>query len=368
MKFSLDRDTFARVLKKIDGVCSSRGSFAILNSCMIEAKGNSIIVTGTDLDITLKAVENAHIIEEGTVIINANRLLNTVQNQSQGVEILLTSEMNQVLIEAGNFRARIPSGDIADFPAIPTFELNSALTMSASTIKDLIDKTMFSISKDDSRPEFTGALLKISQNGNVEMVSTDGHRLSRASASINISGEFPSIFETGVIIPRKGLYELTKNLFDSQVCLDISGTKFIVNCGSTMFCINLIAGQFPDFSKVIPVKLDHKAVVKRDVFQQILKRASIFTAKANTIRLTMNPGVLEVSTFDKNSGEMRDFIDAEYEGSGVTAGFNWSYISEILSALDGEYVTLEIIDMDSPAVIRDVDTDKLDYIVMPMQL
>ena len=219
MKFSLDRDTFARVLKKIDGVCSSRGSFAILNSCMIEAKGNSIIVTGTDLDITLQVVENAHIIEEGVIIINANRLLNTVQ----------------ILIEAGNFRARIPSGDVADFPAIPSFELNSALTMSASVFKDLIDKTMFSISKDDSRPVFTGALLKISQNGNVEMVSTDGHRLSRASASINVAGEFPAIFETGVIIPRKGLYELTKNIFDSEVSLDISGTKIIVNCGSMMF-------------------------------------------------------------------------------------------------------------------------------------
>ena len=82
----------------------------------------------------------------------------------------------------------------------------------------------------------------------------------------------------------------------------------------------------------------------------------------------MNIGKLEVSTFDAKSGEMRDFIDAEYEGSGVTAGFNWRYIDDILRVIDSEYVSLEIIDMDSPAVVRDVTTDKYDFIVMPMQL
>ena len=368
MKFSLDRDSFAKILKKVDGVCSTRGSFAILNSCMIEARGDSIIVTGTDLDITLKVVENAHVIEEGIIIVHANRLLNTVQNLASDSTVTVTSEMTQILIEAGNFKGRIPSGDIADFPQIPSFEYNSTITLKASVFKDLIDKTMFSISKDDSRAEFTGADLVISQNGNVEMVSTDGHRLSRASASISVTGEIPAIFETGAIIPRKGLSELAKNLTDGEVTLDVSNGKIIVSCGSMMFCINLIVGQFPPFSKVIPQKLDHKAIVRRDEFMQILKRASFFTAKANTIRITMSPGRLEVSSSDKTSGEMRDFVDAEYEGSGVMAGFNWIYISEILSVLDGDNVSLEIIDMDSPAVIRDTQTDTLDYIVMPMQL
>ena len=368
MKFSLERDTFARVLKRIDSVCSSRGSFAILSSCMIEAKGNAIIVTGTDLDITLRVVENADIIEEGVIVINAHRLLDTVQNQPQGYEILLTSEGSQVLVEAGNFRARIPSGDVSEFPPINDIQLKSSIVIDAPVFKNLIDKTMFSISRDDSRADFTGALLTIYQNGCVQMVSTDGHRLSRAEANIQINGSLPGSLEKGVIIPLKGLSELTKNLFDGDINLDVSGSKLVVTSGQTTFYINLIAGQFPDFSKVIPSQLDHKSIIKRDDFQQIIKRASIFTAKAGTIRLTMNIGKLEVSTFDAKSGEMRDFINAEYEGSGVTAGFNWRYIDDILRVIDSEFVSLEIIDMDSPAVIRDVTTDKYDFIVMPMQL
>ena len=195
MKFSLERDLFARVLKRIDSVCSNRGSFAILSSCLIEAKGNSITVTGTDLDITLRVVENADIIEEGVIVINAHRLLDTVQNQPQGSEILITSEGSQILVEAGNFRARIPSGDVSEFPPITAIDLKSSLCMEASAFKNLIDKTMFSISRDDSRADFTGALLTIFENGCIQMVSTDGHRLSRAESTIQIAGELPGSFE-----------------------------------------------------------------------------------------------------------------------------------------------------------------------------
>lgn len=368
MKFSLERDVFAKVLKRIDSVCSTRGSFAILSSCLIEAKGNSIVVTGTDLDITLRVVENADIIEEGVIVINAHRLLDTVQNQPQGSDILITSEASQILVEAGNFRARIPSGDVSEFPPITDIQIKSSIIIDAPVFKTLIDKTMFSISRDDSRADFTGALLTIFQNGCVQMVSTDGHRLSRAEANIQVNGSLPGSFENGVIIPLKGLSELTKNLFDGNINLDVSGSKLVVMYGQTTFYINLIAGQFPDFSKVIPSQLDHKAVIRRDDFQQIIKRAAIFTAKAGTIRLTMSMGKLEISTFDAKSGEMRDFVNAEYEGSGVTAGFNWRYIDDILKVIDSEFVSLEVIDMDSPAVLRDTTTDKFDFIVMPMQL
>jgi len=368
MKLTIDRDTFAKILKKVDGVCSKSGTFAILSSCLIEASRGSITVTGTDLDITLKVFDKARVDEEGKVVLNSKRLLDTVQAQQPGSDIRLTTEGNQVLIESGNFRARIPSNDLAEFPSIPNIKTNASLTMPASTFKDLIDKTSFSISRDDSRTDFTGALLTISPNGRIQMVSTDGHRLSRIESVIDVSGELPRGLESGVIVPLKGLNEISKNLAEGDISLDLSGGKIIVASSQVAFCINLIAGQFPDFSKVIPSTLDHKATIRRDDFQQLLRRASIYTAKIGTIRLTMSRGRLEVLAFDHQHGEMRDFADCEYDGSGVTAGFNWRYIDQILSVIGCDMVSLEIIDMDSPAVVRDITTDKLDYIVMPMQL
>lgn len=368
MIFSIDRDLFAKVLKRIDSVASNRSSFAVLNSCLIDAKQNEITVTGTDLEITLEVVDKAFVSENGCVILNARRLLETVSNLESGISITLSTEGSQVLIEAGNFRARIPSGDLAEFPKIPKIESKAIFAMPAAIFKDLIDKTSFSISRDDSRADFTGALLKVSQNGRVEMVSTDGHRLSRMESQVEITGNLPANFEKGVIIPLKGLSEIPRNFLDGDVSVDLSGSKIILSSPQTTLYINLIAGQFPDFSKVIPSFLDHKAIINRDSFQQILKRASIFTAKVGTIRLTMSPGKIEISTFDANSGEMKDFINCDYDGKGVTAGFNWRYIDDILKVIDGDTVSFEVIDTDSPALLRDTASKKLDYIVMPMQL
>ncbi len=373
MKFSLDRDSFAKVLKRIDSVCANHGTFAILASCLIEARNDAITVTGTDLEIVLRVVEPAKVQEDGVIIINSRRILDAINNLPSGTEVFVTSECSQVLIECGNFRARIPTGDVSEYPRLDAYEITSSLTISADALKKLIDRILFSISRDDSRAEFTGALMTISQNGTIQMVSTDGHRLSRAEDRINIKGELPNALEAGVIVPRKGLGEISKTLLDGDCTIDISGGKLIVSNESSIFCINLLTGRFPDFSKVIPANLDHRAVVKRDSFQQILRRASVFTAKVGTIRLSLSMGRLEISTNDvkmeaNKVGDMRDFVDAEYEGPGVVAGFNWRYIDEILSVIDGDIVSIEIIDMDSPAVLRDVNSDKMDFIVMPMQL
>ena len=360
--------------KALDGVISFRRGYAYSVFCFIYASllfavAQYVYFRFIDGGMFVQLLsESAKVIEEGIVIIDSHRLLETVQNQMSGIDIMFTSESSTVIIEAGNFRARIPSGDIAEYPQIPNIESRSALVMSAQIFKLLIDRTFFSISKDDSRQDFTGAFLTISQNGTIQMVSTDSHRLSRAESTINITGALPAMFETGVIVPRKGLSELSKALDTGDVSLDISSNKLIVLYGNTSFYINLIAGNFPDFSKVIPVQLDHKAVIKRDSFLQMLKRASIFTAKTGTIRLTMNTGRLDISNVDSKSGEMHDYVEADYDGSGVTAGFNWRYISDILNVIDSDSVSLEIIDMDSPAVIRDVNSDKFDFIVMPMQL
>ena len=368
MKFSLDKDTFARILKRIESVCNSRGSFAILSSCMIEACDHSITLTGTDLDITMRIVENANIIEEGRIVINARRLLDTVQNQPANVDIFISTEGNQVLVTAGNFKARIPSGDIHEYPNIESLNVRSSVKMDASILRNLINKTMFSISNDEGRPDFMGALLTIQETGKIQMVSTDGHRLSRAEDLIEVNGELNRSFIEGVIIRRKGLAEL-KDIEDGEICIDVACNKFVVTSKTTTFYINLIAGRFPDFTKVIPSTLDHKAIIRRDDFQQILKRASIFTNKATgTIRLSMSHGRIDISTYDSKSGEMNDFIEADYEGSGVTAGFNWKYINDILNVIENDHVSFEIIDSDSPAVIRDISTQKFDFIVMPMQL
>lgn len=344
---------------------------------MIEAKGKTIRVTGTDYDNTLRVTEEADIIEEGTVLINSQRLLSTVQNLVKDAEVTVASEGSMILIKCGNFAARIPANDLSEYPGVPEWEVKPTLAMNAVEFRKLIDKTIFSISADDTRAEFTGAFMTITESGRIQMVSTDGHRLSRAESTVNINGVLPSPFVSGVVIHKKGLTELQKNINELQknidcadVYFDVDDSKFGVRLGDNTFYISLINGSFPDFSKVIPQNLEHRAILNREAFQQIVRRASIFTAKTGTIRVALTLNRLEITSDDqKTTSSMKDYMDVDYaEGVFVEAGFNWRYIDQILSVIDCDDVSLEILDSDSPAVIRDVSSDKVDFIIMPMQL
>lgn len=367
MKFSIDRDAFSDLLARIQGVCAQKTTFAILGSCMLEARDNKITVLGTDLDLAIRSHCDARVELEGQVVLGAKRLYDTVKSLQSGL-VTLSLEGNQVLLESGRFKARLMCNNVEDFPTLPVMKGDGSLRMDVAVLLDLVDKTIFSISTDETRVDFNGAFFVLHDDGKVQMVSTDGHRLSRVESSLKVVGSVPESLKKGVIIPRKGLTELRRTLTDGEVSIDLDKERFIVSSPKVSLSIQLIPGQFPDFTKVIPKYLDHKAIVDRLNFSQLLKRASIYTAKVGTIRLTLKTNLLEIHAFDSEAGEVTDGVECEYSGSGVTAGFNWRYIDDVLKVIDGDKVSIEIIDTDNPSLLRDVDDEHMDFIVMPMQL
>ena len=372
MKFSIDRDSFAKLLKKVDGVCAANGTFQILSNCLIEAADNKITLTGTDLTITIRSTNVAQVFEEGRCLVPEKRLSDTINSLETGASVNFSTDGSTVTIESGKYKSRIPQvSDITEYPKIEEIEVSNCVSVSAQTFKETIDKIYFSISTDETRPDFTGGLLSVSENGHLQIVSTDGHRLSRVECDVEIGGKVSDNLVNGTIVPRKALNELSHMLSSGVAYIDFAQKKFAVrlinDSEEYIFCVNPINGQFPDFSKVIPAALEHKAVIRREDLAKMLQRASIYASKNGTIRLSLMPGHLEISSYD-HEYEMNETIDVEYDGQGVTTGFNWRYISDILKVIGCDIVSFEIIDMDSPAVIRDVTTTKLDYIVMPMQL
>lgn len=368
MKFSIDRNAFSRVLKRICGVCTNKSSIQILASCLIEAKDKSITITGTDLDIIIRVVEDAIVAEEGRAVVNAKRLLDTVQNQAVG-DVTIETDGGKVCVRSGNFTARIGKDDESEYPDLSFADVKGAIMMDAIELKGLINKTLFCISKDDSRPDFTGAFMSIDNGGLVQMVSTDGHRLALAKANAHVDGDVPSELKHGIIIPRKGLMELAKSLIEGDALIDMSGGRFVVVSGANTFQIKLIAGQFPNFSNVIPMSFKHECVVKRESLIGLLKRAAIFSPKTGLVVMSISRNMLEISTSDTQAGEMHDHIDADHDVSdSIKVGFNYEYIVEALSVIDDDDVLVRLIDEDSPAVLRASCDDGCDFVIMPMQI
>ncbi len=370
MKFTIDRDLLSEVLFRIQGVCAQKSTLAILSSCLVEAhKDGTISVQGTDLDVSVNTRSPANVAKTGRVALVAKRFFETVKSLAPG-EVSLSLESNQwVNLESGKLKARIAGNHGDEFPNIPVIREDLPVQMPAMLWLDMIEKTHFSISTDESRAAFTGALFSISESGVAQMVSTDGHRLSKIDVQIDPPPQVvPEVLRKGVIIPRKGLNELRRNIDGSgTIAIDVEKEDLLVQTEKTALAVRLIPGRFPNFSKVIPSDLEHRAVLSKGALTQAIKRAALYTAKLGNTRLTLKEGQLEIYAYDAEAGEVKDSIDCDYKGKGVSAGFNYRYILDVLSVIEGDEVIIELIDTESPSVVRDPVRDDVLYIVMPMQ-
>ena len=372
MKFSIDRNVLIDVLFKIQGVCSHKSTLPILSSCLVEAtEDGKISIKGTDLEVSISTFAEAKVSDTGRIALGAKKLFDTVKSIPEGT-LSLESEDNQwATLKSGVIKARLAGNHAEEFPQLPEMSESLPVKIPAEVLLDMIDKTFFSISTDEARAAFTGALLSINEEGLLQMVSTDGHRLSKIE--LEVEGFNPSLahdsFNEGLIVPRKGLAELRRILTPGvDVALDVSGDNLLVNTGNTDLAIRLIPGRFPNFAKVIPEELDHHVEVPRDAMIQALKRASFYTTKVGNARLTFKDDTVTIYAFDPEAGEFNEPIPCTYTGTGVSAGFNYRYLLAVLNAIEGETLTIDLIDTESPTVIRDPERRNVLFIVMPMQV
>ncbi len=373
MKFTIDRDAFSEILSRIQGVCAQKSTLPILASCLIDAqKDGFITLYGTDLEVSIATSCPAQVEDAGRVALTAKRLFETVKAAPPGPVTLEAEANHWAILDAGRVHARIAGSHPEEFPQIPPVADNLPVTMPAEALLDMIDKTYFSISTDEARASFTGAFLKVTESGTLLMVSTDGHRLSKIELddeSIKLDAA-PEALRQGIVVPRKALGELKRAITDpaAQISLGIEGDDLLVSSQTTSLAVRLIPGRFPDFTQVIPEVLEHKVVIQRDMFISAVKRASFYSAKTGNTRLTLSEGTLELYTFDPEAGELNEPIPCDYVGGGVTAGFNYRYLLDVLNNIEGDDVIMELIDTESPTVVRDSSRDDVLYIVMPMQL
>ncbi len=238
----------------------------------------------------------------------------------------------------------------------------------------MIDKTIFSVSTDDARPNLTGAFFKVTDDNTLLMVSTDGHRLSKIECQpdeFEASGSTPKQLRDGIIIPRKGLSELkrTVDAKGAELSFGLKDNNIIFKHGPMSLSVRLIDGSFPDFTQVLPKESDNKAILDKDQLVQSLKFVSLFASpKTHNVRLSLSEDALELYATDPDKGEGLKSVPAQYSGPAVKAGYNFRYLLEVLNVLDGDEVSIEIIDTLSPTLVRDTSRDESLFVVMPMRL
>ncbi|MFU8803553.1 MAG: DNA polymerase III subunit beta [Bradymonadaceae bacterium] len=374
MKIRISPQALTDELFKLQGVVSQRSTLAILSNALLEADGDTLTLHATDLDISVSTSCPCEVLEPGRVTLQARGLFDIVKNLDEDLLELETEDNYWAHLKSGNVNCRITGTHPDDFPHIPDVSGVELYPIGAERFLDMIEKTLFSVSTDDARANLTGAFFKVTDNNTLLMVSTDGHRLSKIETrpeEFDPGANIPAGLKDGIIIPRKGLSEIKRTVDPrgAELSFGILENSIVFQYGPMNLSVRLIEGSFPDFTQVLPKESEKRAVVKKDIFTQALKFVSLFaSSKTYNVRLTLSEGNLELYASDPDRGEATKSVPVEYTGPEVKAGYNYRYLLDVLGAIDGDEVSVEIIDTLSPTLVRDVERDELLYVVMPMRL
>jgi len=370
MRFKIQREDILKPLQFVNGVVEKRQTFPVLSNVLVNAKDESLTITATDLEIEIVATTEMDITEPGEATIPARKLLDickALPNEAQ-VDISLEAEKNRIVIRSGKSRFSLSTLPTSDFPNIEDVNSSYRFKIPQQLLKTVIDKTQFSMALQDVRYYLNGLLIEIA-DGVVRAVATDGHRLSFCEVSADVS---PSEV-TRIIIPRKGVIELSKILdgSDETAAEVIIGSNHIRLClPHLQFTSKLVDGQFPDYDRVIPSNGDKNVVAERNFFRQAMARAAILSnEKYRGIRLRLKQDLVLAQAHNPEMEEAEEEIAVEYQGPELELGFNVSYILDALAAVDTDQVKLVFGDANSSCLILpDDETVRCKYVVMPMRL
>jgi DNA polymerase-3 subunit beta len=373
MEITVSRQELVRELTATQSVVERKTTIPILSNFLIEADGDRLTITATDLDQAIRTSAAVKVKKPGSCTIPARKLYDYIKLLPEGDISIKLLENHWVQIRSGRSNTKMVGMARANYPQVPEFPSIAATSIPTLALKTLIARTIFAISNEESRYTLNGALLVIKAES-LAMVATDGHRLSyveKPNETLEgISGE------KRVLIPRKALQELQQLLSNTDAekveFADDEHTLFF-RVGHRTLSTRKLSGQFPNFEAVMPRDNTKFAVVRCSELSAAIQRVAQFAdERSGAIKLRLEGNELKISSSSTESGESEDTIDTPYSSDPIMVGFNSVYILDFLKALGNEgEVRLEFKDSQSAGQMRPEDPDaeyKYRYVLMPMRI
>ena len=367
MKFNIQRETFLHPLSQVIGVVERRQTLPVLANFLFQAQaGSSLKITGTDMEVELIATVHADVKQPGEVTVPARKLLDIVRMLPDGVQIGVTLEGDKLTVSSGRSRYTLATLPATEFPATDQFETLETVDIVEEKLKRVLDKTAFAMANQDVRYYLNGLLFEFKDNL-LRTVATDGHRL----AVCDLDGRVEVSHNRQLIVPRKGVTELSRMLTDSKETVQLGLGKNHVRLvkNNLAFTSKLIDGRFPDYQAVIPVGTERKIVVERADFTLALQRASILSnEKYKGVRLEAEGVAMKIVAHNPLHEEAEEVLEAELNFDKLAVGFNVTYLLDALNALECDRVALEMRDANSSCLVSAPGGGLDRHVVMPLKL
>lgn len=376
MDVIIPKKELLRLVARCQGVADKKSAMPALANILLVAEGNSLRVAATDMYLSVSGQSAAEVVRPGTVAVPAKDLLERVKAMPEGPIQLTSKDGAQTMIKAVGSPRRytlhgIPGGD---FPALPKpAEDAASLELPAELLGQLIGRTHFSISTDETRAHVNSALFEWSGD-RVRMVTTDGHRLSKAEATATGTSATATM-----LIPLKAISELRRLADEARaekagamVTITQSGPNAFFGIAGMVFSVKLVDAQFPPYQQVIPSVSERSVRAPRLAFADALRAVSLAASdRTGGVKLATSNGTLRITSESPESGNGFDELTVDYTGPEITIGFNAKYFLDVLAAIDDEEIVLGISGELDPAVIRPAtESSQQSYVavVMPMRI
>lgn len=370
MNIQVKKEDIYPVLSQIQGLLEKRSTLPIFMNVLLETreKGDETQIYASDSELSFSALFPCKVKKQGSLVVKGKRLFEIIRELSPDFLELSASSNQHIQLKQNQSVFKIHGLNPEDFPKFPTLKKEKSQKIPVGDFVEVVDKTLYCVSLDESRYHLTGVFLE-QLSSKYRFVATDGHRMS----FIDIDGEENEYLKSGIIIPKKGLIEAKKMLAhaDLKDYLEISIEKprMLVRFKDQSLNIRLIEGQYPDYKKLLPNYKTVSIVLSTEKFLSSLKRISVLTsARFKGINFTFKKNLLHMKFSHPDEGEAFEELPCEYEGEELKIRFNSKYILDILQSIHEEKLRFLLKDGKSPGLIQAEGKDNYTCLVMPMKL
>jgi DNA polymerase-3 subunit beta len=374
MKATIERATLLKGLGHVQSVVERRNTIPILSNVLIEAREDGgIRLMATDLDLQINETVEANVTQPGATTVSAHTLFDIARKLPEGSQVELAAAEGKMQINAGRARFNLSTLPRDDFPVIAEGELPTRFELPAATLRQIIDKTRFAISTEETRYYLNGIFLHVSDGEGpagaslLKAAATDGHRLARVTVPRPAGAEkMPD-----VIIPRKCVAELRKLLdeVDGTVAVSLSESKIRFDFGTAVLTSKLIDGTFPDYSRVIPTANDKLLRIDPRSFEEGVDRvATIASERTRAVKMALDRDRITLSVTSPENGTAAEEVPGDYGSEAFEIGFNARYLLDILGQIEGDTVEVHLADAAAPTLLRENDKAPALYVLMPMRV
>ncbi len=365
MKFSASREAILKPLQTVVGVVERRQTMPILSNVLLAARDGNLSITATDLEVEMVAQTEVNVDNAGEITVPGRKFHDICRAVPDGsmVEVSLSGE--RVTVKAGRSRFTLSTLRAADFPTVDEIAAKQTLRITRQDLRQLVNKTHFSMAQQDVRYYLNGLLLE-TERKKLRAVATDGHRLALSEVELAAA----ATRDEQLIVPRKGVLELNRLLEgEGDVEMGLGANHIRVQLDGIRLTSKLIDGRFPEYGRVIPNEPRNVITADRNLLRQALQRTAILSnEKYRGVRLELSPNSVILQANNPEQEEAVETLEVEYGGEAMEIGFNVNYLLDALAAVDSEQVEFGVTDANSSCLIREPGGVGRRFGVMPMRL